>query len=52
MNPQRRLIKSANLEQRVEKWEKLLTTLAADRDRKGYVQPPDSGVAEKQTLDG
>ena len=52
MNPQPHRIKSTNLEQRVEKWEQRLAKLAADRDRKGYVQPPDSGVAEKQTLDG
>jgi hypothetical protein len=41
-----------NLELRVEKLEKLLTKLAADRDKKGDAQPTYAWAAERQTLDG
>jgi len=42
MNLQLRAIETSNLELRVEKLEKLLTKLTADRDKKGNVQPTTS----------
>jgi len=40
MNLQLRTVESANLELRVEKLEKLLAKLLADRDKKWDVRPP------------
>ena len=52
MNLQLRAIETSNLEIRVEKLEKLLTKLAADRDKKRNLQPTNQWAAESQTLDG
>jgi hypothetical protein len=52
MNLQLRAIETSNLEIRVEKLEKLLTKLAADRNKKRNLHPTNSWAAESQTLDG
>jgi hypothetical protein len=46
MNLQLRAIETSNLEIRVEKLEKLLTKLAADRDKKRNLHPTNSWGAE------
>jgi hypothetical protein len=52
MNLQLRAIETSNLELRVEKLEKLLTELTADREKKGNVQPSKSWATESQTFSG
>jgi hypothetical protein len=52
MNLQLRAIETSNLEIRVEKLEKLLTKLAAGREKKGDAQPSSTWTADSQSSDG
>ena len=52
MNLQLRAIETSNLELRVEKLEKLLTKLTADRNKSGSARATNAWATDSQTLDG